>query len=226
MYKYILFLFLLAQLPSSLYSLESREYFYIQYNLKYNIYNQLNQTFRSTDATTGEVTVRNIKTTLDPLVPSYNGSLYVGWHFENNYSVEFEFADNDIFYSKVDGEQATGFDSQATTIRNYYYMVNIKKDLFDIGNENHIIYSKFGFGFTQLDAVERASGEGGNRLDPAVQIGMGYTYVWGQFIDIDTQIRYFTNFARLEELAGYSFVGFKGQMHDVALFVGIKFKVL
>lgn len=223
--NFLLFLFFIIVVPDISKASEARQYYYIQYNAKFNIMNNLHATYSTFNEETGGYDISEIDVSLSPLVPSFYGSLFLGYHFANNYALEFEIAEADIHYTKLNGALALGSNASNTYYKQQSVVISVKKDLFDIVNDSNTIYMKLGVGFTQIDWSARQPSDGGNTIDPIIQAGIGYTYVMNKFVDFDFLVRYLHNFSRVEYLISYSGLGLAAQMNEVAFFVGLKVKI-
>ncbi len=209
----------------NLYASEPRTYYYIQYNIKFNVINTMNSVFSSYNEETQQEEISYVNTKLKPLVPFFNGSMFLGYHFASNYSLEFELAEHNVHYDEVNGVPARAPDASLVNVAQTNLVISLKKDLFDIGNQDNTIYTKIGVGLTEIDFASRDPADGGNAITPMIQAGIGYTYVFNRYVDFDVLLSYDRNFSKLEIISSYSQLGIEANVEEVGLFLGLRVKI-
>ena len=204
--SYLLFILVLFPVVSSSLWAANRDYAYVEIGESWAVGTHASRytEIQSTDPDTGAITTNPSYDSLDSKLfdAQYNSNILVGYHFYSGWSFEFEMASYDIAFDKVNGETGNNGDAYSAYARSDYDMINIKYDLFSIGD--FTFYTKAGTGIIQVNFPYANAGDGGSNIEPAFQFVGGFSYALNNAFDIGINYKFLFNIPSLEEVAAVS----------------------
>lgn len=198
-------LLILVFLPiwsSNLEAVTQRDYAYVEVGESWAVGTHASKYTEYTSPDTGDTNTSYDSLDSKLFDSQYNSNILVGYHFYSGWSFEFEMASYDIAFDKVNGEKGSNNNAYQAYARSDYDMINIKYDLFSVGD--FTFYSKAGTGIIQVNFPYANAGDGGSNIEPAFQFVGGFSYALNNAFDVGINYKFLFNIPSLEEVQAVS----------------------
>lgn len=200
---YLLFsLVFFPVISSSLWAATNRDYAYVEIGESWAVGTHASKYTEYVSPDTGDINTSYDSLDSKLFDSQYNSNILVGYHFYSGWSFEFEMASYDIAFDKVNGQTGSNGNAYSAYARSDYDMINVKYDLFSLGD--FTFYSKAGAGFIQVNFPYANAGDGGSDIEPAFQFVGGFSYAINNAFDVGLNYKFLFNIPSLEDVMAVS----------------------